>query len=293
MKLRLIWLFFFTLVIISSASAQMIVFSPTDKTITNRNIVSVEGKVFDQRLTRVLIGPITVPVDQTAHFVGAANLQFGKNKLRLVALDQKGREKAEVELKILCLRTYKDVRDDYWSKPAIEQLATLAILKGDAEGNFRPNNSITRAELMVIMSRLSPEGEKVPLATRFTDLTPSHWAYESIMPAVAAGLIAGYPDGTFRPDQTITRLEALAIIVRFAGLLELGEAKSYYEDLPVDNWGYKYVMAARQAGWLNYIKTSYLGPFDNLSRGEAAGILAQTKYGVTLIDRLLDFSTGY
>jgi hypothetical protein len=85
------------------------------------------------------------------------------------------------------------------------------ILNGYTDGTFQPNQSITRAEFAAIAARfLSSEVEDNGVA-RFSDIS-GHWAEDSINRAVAAGWINGYTDGTFRPDQPITRAEVVSVI---------------------------------------------------------------------------------
>ena len=106
---------------------------------------------------------------------------------------------------------FTDVEDDRWSNTAISTLTNGGFLKGYGDGTFRPGAPITRAEFTAIASRLD---EMIDGATHnFTDLT-GHWAESYIANAVAKGWITGYEDNTFRPDQIITRAEAVTIVNR-------------------------------------------------------------------------------
>ena len=109
-------------------------------------------------------------------------------------------------------RDYKDVADNLWSVTAISYMSNLKMVKGYPDGNFRPYANITRAEFAAMVVRfenISAAGSK-----EFTDLQKDHWAYEVIQKAAQAGWISGYPDGSFRPDQPITRAEVVAITNR-------------------------------------------------------------------------------
>ena len=109
-------------------------------------------------------------------------------------------------------RDYKDVADNLWSVTAISYMSNLKMVKGYPDGNFRPTANITRAEFAAMVVRfenISAAGSKT-----FTDLQKDHWAYEVIQKAAEAGWISGYPDGSFRPDQPITRAEVVAITNR-------------------------------------------------------------------------------
>lgn len=109
-------------------------------------------------------------------------------------------------------RDYKDVPDNLWSVTAISYMSNLKLVKGYPDGTFRPTANITRAEFAAMVVRfenISTAGSKT-----FTDLQKDHWAYEVIQKAAQAGWISGYPDGTFRPDQPISRAEVVTITNR-------------------------------------------------------------------------------
>lgn len=107
--------------------------------------------------------------------------------------------------------SFTDVAGDRWSNTAISTLANGEILIGYEDGSFRPEATITRAEFAAIASRLDAIVENP--THNFTDLT-GHWAEAYVANAVAKGWITGYEDGTFRPDQKITRAEAVTIVNR-------------------------------------------------------------------------------
>ena len=109
-------------------------------------------------------------------------------------------------------RDYKDVADNLWSVTAISYMSNLKLVKGYPDGTFRPTANITRAEFAAMVVRfenISTAGSKT-----FTDLQKDHWAYEVIQKAAQAGWISGYPDGSFKPDQPISRAEVVTITNR-------------------------------------------------------------------------------
>ncbi|NLC87043.1 MAG: S-layer homology domain-containing protein, partial [Bacteroidales bacterium] len=102
-----------------------------------------------------------------------------------------------------------DVGSSRWSTKHIGTLATGNILEGYLDGSFRPGNPITRAELAVIASKFD---NLVPTTSSlFTDTT-GHWAERYINSAQMKGWVTGYPDGTFKPDQLITRAEFVTLV---------------------------------------------------------------------------------
>lgn len=112
---------------------------------------------------------------------------------------------------VIYSRDYKDIPDDLWSVTAISYMSKLGMVKGYPDGNFMPRADITRAEFAAMATRFADisAGSKT-----FTDVSQDHWAYDVIQKAAAAGWISGYPDGSFKPDQPITRAEVVAITNR-------------------------------------------------------------------------------
>ncbi|MBR7081317.1 MAG: S-layer homology domain-containing protein [Oscillospiraceae bacterium] len=107
--------------------------------------------------------------------------------------------------------SFTDVKASDWFNNAISTMENGGIIKGYPNGSFRPNDSITRAEFAAMAIRFFKDAKVGP--SKFSD-TIGHWAEEAISKAQTEGLVAGYPDGTFHPDQPITRAEAMTIVNR-------------------------------------------------------------------------------
>ena len=105
---------------------------------------------------------------------------------------------------------FPDVAPDAWYNNAISTMVNAGTSKGYEDGTFRPNNNITRAEFAAIASRFMSAGYDVEEDV-FTDIA-NHWARENINDAAMTQWIHGYPDGTFLPDQAITRAEAVTLV---------------------------------------------------------------------------------
>jgi len=119
---------------------------------------------------------------------------------------------------------FKDVGADRWSSTAIYSLASSGVISGYNE-LFRPQDNITRAEMTVLMSSLT---DSKCMAKTFSDIA-GNWAEKSIRIAATQGWIAGYTDGTFKPNEYITRAEAVLFINN-----ALGRVPSSTEDLLPD-----------------------------------------------------------
>ena len=107
--------------------------------------------------------------------------------------------------------SYNDVKDGDWFCCAVSTLSKMGIIKGYEDGSFKPNDPISRAEFAAIAARFDPDGDKTPAS--FADVT-SHWAKDEISIAANHGWIKGYEDGSFKPDQKITRAETMTLVNR-------------------------------------------------------------------------------
>ena len=107
--------------------------------------------------------------------------------------------------------SYADVDRGAWYNHAVSTLSAMGIVKGDTKGKFNPNASITRAEFAAIAARFDDKANTT--AADFSDIA-SHWAKNEISAASNNGWINGYPDGTFKPDNHITRAEAMTLVNR-------------------------------------------------------------------------------
>ena len=149
---------------------------------------------------------------------------------------------------------YNDVKDGDWFCCAVSTLSKMGIIKGYEDGSFKPNDPISRAEFAAIAARFDPDGDKTPAT--FADVT-SHWAKDEISIAANHGWIKGYEDGSFKPDQKITRAETMTLVNRV--LNRLPEAKDdLHKDMKtwVDNmdetaWYYLAVQEATNSHYFN------------------------------------------
>ncbi|ANS76225.1 hypothetical protein AWM70_17915 [Paenibacillus yonginensis] len=141
--------------------------------------------------------------------------------------------------------SFSDVGDTRWSNKAIATMQNAGIITGYLNGSFKPGQAITRAEFAAIASRFDNLDEQDN--DSFSDIS-GHWAEKYIVSAANKGWIKGYPDGTFKPDQYITRAEAMAFInsVLNRKVAEEGisaDAKMWPDNTP-DKWYYEDVIEA-------------------------------------------------
>ena len=142
---------------------------------------------------------------------------------------------------------YTDVKSTDWYNNAISTLSNAGIVTGYNDGTFRPNQPITRGEMAKIIANFANlnKGTK-----SFTDLN-GHWSKTYVELAAGNGWIAGYPDGTFRPDQKITRAETVTMINRVLERVPAKEtrllSRSIMLTFPDNNPGDWYYIAIQEA----------------------------------------------
>ncbi|QUL56809.1 Ig-like domain-containing protein [Paenibacillus tritici] len=137
--------------------------------------------------------------------------------------------------------SYADLATGHWAANAIDQVTRSGIMKGYGDGSFKPNQTITRAEMATLLSRLIPGAQGN--AASFSDVA-GHWAQAAINRMSQAGIITGYEDGTFRPNQTLTRAEAVTIVNRALGIAPLTGAVQKWNDVPASYWAFGNIQAA-------------------------------------------------
>lgn len=175
--------------------------------------------------------------------------------------------------------TFSDVKDDDNYAEAIEMLSNLGILTGDDQDgdgvmDFRPNDTITRAEVAAIVCRVQDLNNLAQTGTPFTDVTSSHWASGYVAQAAGKGIINGNGDGTFAPEANVKFQDVVKMFVRTLG----------YEPYVNANGGYPAgdLAAANRYGVLDGVINS--GNEAEATRGQVAQI-AYNALDTPLMDR--------
>lgn len=139
---------------------------------------------------------------------------------------------------------FSDVASGDWFNVTVSSLAQMGVIAGYEDGSFRPNAPITRAEFAAIATRFFAERGVTYNEGLFADITGDEWFADVVAAAADRGLLGGYPDGTVRPNATITRAESCAVVNRTLDrrpdakhLLPAGEMR-VWPDNPADGWYY-------------------------------------------------------
>ncbi|KAF0134714.1 MAG: amidase [Candidatus Saganbacteria bacterium] len=279
-----------------SADLELSVVKPADKSVIYADNIEVTGTIKTKKGAAypVKINGINAAVDPSGNFTFNLTVdKVGKKLIVVEATDISGKVIAKDSRKVLRLVQFSDVGDKYWAKKPIEHTGTVGLIQGYPDGTFRPDRSLTRAEMATLLVRA--KNARIPGYARkvFKDVSTKYWAANYIEAAERMGLIKGYPGGKFCPNSRVNKAEAITILARFDSLLLSAEEDKPYRDVAVKHWAAKYISAAKDSGMLSYIEGGKLRPKEDVSRAEAVEMLSKTNMAGKQINELLSWDRGY
>ena len=231
-----------------------------------------------------------IPVDNSAEARAKYGCPITIHSSSSVEVPTMGLQKLDVQqitgAAVPLINTFDDVPNGYWASYDINKLAASKVIAGYPDQTFRPNRKVTRAEFAALaVSGLNYQGEKYYNKALFSDVPQKHWANSVIDKGVNGGLIAGYPNGTFKPNNHVTRTEALVILAKALPSCDIDDCKAneilsnYADNATIPSWAKVPVAKAIQA---NALKKS--PDCDNMIRGndyatraEIAGMLSNIR----------------
>ena len=249
--------------------------SYANSNITNITVTDKNGKNVSVSKSTDKDGNMTLTLPNGADLTG-------DNYYTIKATDSKGNAKADVAITLKDKKNNsangKTDKNGMLILPASEH---KAYIFGYADGTFRPDNNMSRAEAAAIFARLISEqkGEKISGKSNFNDVSKNEWYSDYIGYLSKYGIIKGYADNTFRPNDNVSRAEFVAMTVRFNSLFNDVKKGSYtvkYTDVATNYWAYSDVAYAKHAGWLNgYADGTFKG--DNaITRAEVVTVVNRT-----------------
>ena len=172
---------------------------------------------------------------------------------------------------------FKDLPAGYWAKTYIEALASKNIIAGFPDGSFKPNEPVTRAQFAAIIAKaFQPPAKNAN--KQFPDVKSNFWGYEVIQSASNGGFVSGYPDGTFRPQQQIPRVQVLVSLANGLGLnADNQNVLSIYSDASqIPQYATNSVAAATARQLVvNYPTVKQLNPNQQATRADVAAFVYQ------------------
>lgn len=161
----------------------------------------------------------------------------------------------------------------HWAQDKISKLVSLGAINGYPDGSFRPDNTMTRAEFATVLVKafkLAPQSGKV-----FAD-TAGHWAKDYVATAASYGIVGGYDENTFGPEDLITREQMAVMIVKAAKLDAVTGETDFTDSKNISGWAEAAVAAAVGNGIMKGYPDNTFQPQGNATRAEAVTVIANT-----------------
>lgn len=179
-----------------------------------------------------------------------------------------------------------DVGPNYWASKEINIVVDNSIMS--LSGNrFNPEGSMTRVEFVnALLKVLSNENLNVNITNKFSDVTTATPNYDNILRSQQLGLVYGYPDGTFQPNRVVLRSEAQSVISHITKDMNADKSilNQFKDASAIPAWAKNvYAKTINYGIYVNYPDSRELRPNDNLSRAEAAVLLARLKAKLDLV----------
>ena len=174
--------------------------------------------------------------------------------------------------------TFSDVPVSDWAYDAVSNLGSQGYITGYPDGSFKPGNTITRAEFVSIIDRILKLPAYNPAAPDFSDVSTSDWFYASVENAVYAGIVKGYGNSAFKPNDPVTREELANILVNALGKQDeagasMGAKTGFKDDARISSWARGFVVVAVKYGLLKGYPDGSFRPLGNATRAETCAMV--------------------
>ena len=168
--------------------------------------------------------------------------------------------------------------EGHWAEEAVMSLAQKGIVSGKGEGIFDPDGKVTRAEITKMIALAFQLDASQGSGGSYTDVVSSAWYFNYVSYAAAAGVVQGYEDGTFRPENDVTRQELCVMLVRAAGAEQLRASAqsdvSFRDAASIAQWADESVGLLASAGIVSGDQDGNFLPEDGATRAETAKMIA-------------------
>jgi NlpC/P60 family/S-layer homology domain len=180
-------------------------------------------------------------------------------------------EEKVATLAVLPKGQYHDVPSGHWAYSPITNLSKQGVMNGYEYSQFKPTQSVTRAEAAAMVAN-ALNIDAPSNYSNFKDVSTSYWAVGSINAVKEAGIIAGYPDGTFKPNKEMTREEIAALIEKTFVLTNKGTEKSF-ADVKEGYWAYDSIQRLSENNIASGFTDNTYRPLNETSRAEFSAFL--------------------
>ncbi len=204
---------------------------------------------------------------------GKTSVNFNQT-VRLMVISEDGQKTNPYNVHVTVSEAFSDVVSGSWYYDNVMQAAANGIVSGYPDGTFKPGNSVTRRDFAIMLTQMLGVSNDGTAVSPFIDVDEDDYGVVAIAYCKAQGIISGYEeDGTFRPDNTITRQEAASMIVKAMGVSQASD-EAYPDDSQIASWAKDAVYKAKAAGLMKgYEEDGTFRPTGKITRAEAASIM--------------------
>lgn len=159
---------------------------------------------------------------------------------------------------------------NHWAEEVITEWIELELLSGFPDGTVRPNDTITRAQFVTMLQNVFILRATAP--AEFSDVKPTSWYYDAVAAAYSSGIASGMEDGTFRPDDNVTRAQAAVFgskVVDITG----GTTSHYTDEDSIPTWAVDSIGGMSDKGYLSGMPDGSFAPNEFLTRAQAVSFL--------------------
>ncbi|MGG1519798.1 S8 family serine peptidase [Paenibacillus oryzisoli] len=167
---------------------------------------------------------------------------------------------------------YRDI-ENHWAQSTISEMTSEGIISGYGNYRFAPDQPVSRAEAATVLARALHLTKQREL--RFSDVATSFWGYADIAKVVQAGIVDGYPNGTFGPNRGLTRMEMTQMVAKALGMSGKLRGNSPYPDVGETYWGVGIVKQMAADSWISGYPDGSFHPEDGATRAEFLTIVAK------------------
>lgn len=172
--------------------------------------------------------------------------------------------------------SFSDASETHKNYVSIEYLKSAGIIGGYADGTFKPDNTINRAEVLkIILQGSAIEAPDLTNKPEFTDVAQDQWFAKYIMKAKEIGIVKGNPDGSFAPARSVNKAELLKmlLIANNVDVSSYATSETTFLDVDKNAWYFSYINFAQSTGLIRFNGAANLEPAKELTRGEVAEIM--------------------
>jgi hypothetical protein len=170
-------------------------------------------------------------------------------------------------------RPFRDVAATDWADDAVQYLVDTGVMSGYADGSFRPNAYVTRAQFAKMIVGAQGWALQTPATPTFGDVPATYWAYAYIETAVAHGIMSGYANGTFGPNANLTRAQLTKMVATARGWSVPEMPPNPFRDVQSGDWLYSYAVMANTAEAMSGYADGTFRPNAPATRAQVAKIL--------------------